>query len=221
LLLSHGGMAPNLKAVVYAETKNVDELNKVVKIISHNKQETTEVYRYGTQKFQNHYRVVKVSKDVAKQFKDIEGFITAEEFMKSPTHLQSFMTAQKIKEYKKSFEFLESFARNSSVISNHLYDLYKDLNNYDDNNGVDSCWRCDNQIEPIVKEILQLDIADEVRYDMKIINKLEEVVEYSQGLDLLNHVHFTDDSRKSVIDFLSLKDKTPDFEQVKQLTLTA
>lgn len=221
LLLSHGGADPNLKAVVYAETKNVDELNKVVKIISHNKHETTEVYRYGAQKFENHYRVVKVSKDVAKQFKNIEGFITAEEFMKSPTHLQSFMTAQKIKEYKSSFEFLESFGHRNSDISNHLCQLYKDIKNYDDNNGVDSCWRCDDQMAPIVKEILQLDIADEVRYDMKIINKLEEVVEYSQGLDLLNHVHFTNQSRKSVIDFLSLKDKTPDFEQVKQLTLTA
>jgi hypothetical protein len=221
LLLSHGGMAPNLKAVVYAETKNVDELNKVVKIISHNKEETTEAYRYGAQKFENHYRVVKVSKDVAKQFKDIEGFITAEEFMKSPTHLQSFMTAQKIKEYKKSFEFLGSFGHRDSNISNHLCELYEDLKNYDYNYGVNSpYWKCDD-IALIVKEILQLDIADEVRYDMKIIDKLEEVVEYSQGLDLLNYVHFTNQSRKSVIDLLSLKDKTPDFEQVKQLTLTA
>ena len=131
------------------------------------------------------------------------------------------MTAQKIKEYKKSFEFLESFGHRDSNISNHLCELYKDLNSYNINNGVDSCWKCDDQIGPIVKEVLQLDIADEVRYDMKIIDKLEEVVEYSQGLDLLNHVHFSNQSRKSVIDFLSLKDKTPDFEQVKQLTLTA
>ena len=66
---------------------------------------------------------------------------------------------------------------------------------------------------------MKLDIPDEVRYNMKMIDKLEEVVEYSQGLGLLNHVNFGRDARKSIEDFLSLKDKMPDNQQVK-LTLT-
>ena len=43
-------------------------------------------------------------------------------------------------------------------------------------------------VKPIVDEIMKLDIPDDVRYSMKMIDKLEEVIEYSQGLDLLNYV---------------------------------
>ena len=75
-------------------------------------------------------------------------------------------------------------------------------------------------IEPVVRDIMKLDIPDEVRYSMKMIDKLEEVVEYSQGLDLLNYVNFASGARKSIEDFLSLKDKMPDNQQLK-LTLTA
>ena len=67
---------------------------------------------------------------------------------------------------------------------------------------------------------MKLDIPDEVRYNMKMIDKLEEVIEYSQGLDLLNYVDFTSRARKSIENFLSLKDKMPDNQQVK-LKLTA
>ena len=44
-------------------------------------------------------------------------------------------------------------------------------------------------------------------------------IKYSQGLDLLNHVNFGVNARKSIEDFLSLKDKMPDNQQIK-LTLT-
>ena len=67
---------------------------------------------------------------------------------------------------------------------------------------------------------MKLDIPDTVRYDMELVDKLEEVVEYSQGLDLLNYVEFGSNSRKSIEDFLSLKGKMPDNQQIK-LTLTA
>ena len=70
-------------------------------------------------------------------------------------------------------------------------------------------------MKPIVDEIMKLDVPDEVRYSMKMINKLEEVVEYSQGLELLNYVNFASGARKSIEDFLSLKDKMPDNQQVK------
>ena len=67
---------------------------------------------------------------------------------------------------------------------------------------------------------MKLDIPDDVRYSMGMINKLEEVVEYAQGLELLNHVTFHLESRNSIEDFLSLKDKMPNNQSVK-LTLTA
>ena len=67
---------------------------------------------------------------------------------------------------------------------------------------------------------MKLDIPDTVRYDMELVDKLEEVVEYSQGLELLNYVDFNSDSRKSIENFLSLKGKMPDTQQIK-LTLTA
>ena len=129
-------------------------------------------------------------------------------------HLQRFITAQKIDKYIKTFKFLSNF----SDYDRPLYGLYCSLNQYH-NNNTNNCWNCEKDIKPIVEEIMKLDIPDEVMYNMKMIDKLEEVVEYSQGLDLLNHVHFTAISRKSIEDFLSLKDKTPDDRQVK-LTLT-
>ena len=70
-------------------------------------------------------------------------------------------------------------------------------------------------MKPIVDEIMKLDIPDDVRYSMKMIDKLEEVIEYSQGLELLNYVDFAHNARKSIEDFLSLKDKMPDNQQVK------
>ena len=66
---------------------------------------------------------------------------------------------------------------------------------------------------------MKLDIPDDIRYSMNMIDKLEEVVEYSRGLDLLNYVSFGANSRKSIKDFLSLKDKLPDTQQIK-LNLT-
>ena len=55
---------------------------------------------------------------------------------------------------------------------------------------------------------------------MGLVDKLEEVVEYSRGLDLLNHVDFNSKSRESILEFLSLKDKLPSNQQSK-LILTA
>ena len=204
-----------LKTVVYAETKDILELNKVVIILSSSQDYISSPYATYEYYFnKGAYRVLKVSKSVAKEFKDLEGFITAHEFMKNPKHLQRFITAQKIDKYIKSFSFLSKF----SDYDRPLYGLYCSLNQYH-NNNTNNCWNCEKDIKPIVEEIMKLDIPDEVRYNMKMIDKLEEVVEYSQGLDLLNHVHFTAISRKSIEDFLSLKDKTPDDRQVK-LTLT-
>ena len=207
---------PTLKAVVYAETKDICELDKVTKILSSDQNNITSPYGgYDSYFSKGPYRVLKVSKDVAKEFKDLEGFITAHEFMKSPKHLQRFITAQQIGKYIESFRFL----RNYGDYDGPLYGLYNALDKYYDSN-TNSCWRCDDDMKPIVKEIMKLDIPDEVRYNMKMIDKLEEVIEYSQGLDLLNHVDFTSRARKSIKDFLSLKDKMPDNQQVK-LTLTA
>jgi hypothetical protein len=67
---------------------------------------------------------------------------------------------------------------------------------------------------------MKLDIPDTVRYDMELVDKLEEAVEYSRGLDLLNHVDFNSNSRESILEFLSLKDKLPSNQQSK-LILTA
>jgi hypothetical protein len=206
---------PTLKAVVYAETKDIDELEKVVKILSSTKDYIYSQYGGYDYRFGNQYKVLKVAKSVAKEFKDLEGFITAHEFMKSPKHLQRFITAQQIGKYIESFRFL----RNYGDYDGPLYGLYNALNKYHHDN-TNSCWRCDDDMKPIVKEIMKLDIPDEVRYNMKMIDKLEEVIEYSQGLDLLNHVDFTSKARKSIEDFLSLKDKMPDNQQIK-LTLTA
>jgi len=206
---------PTLKAVVYAETKDIDELDKVVKILSSTKDYIYNQYGGYDYYFGKHYKVLKVSKDVAKEFKDLEGFITAHEFMKSPKHLQRFITAQQIGKYIESFKFL----RNYDEYDKPLYGLYCSLNKYH-NSNTNSCWRCDDDLKPIVKEIMKLDIPDDVRYSMKMINKLEEVIEYSQGLELLNYVDFAPKARKSIEDFLSLKDKMPDNQQVK-LTLTA
>tara|TARA_R100000329_G_scaffold50716_1_gene46841 strand:- start:141 stop:2546 length:2406 start_codon:yes stop_codon:yes gene_type:complete len=206
---------PVLKAVVYAETKDICELDKVAKILSSTKDYIYNQYGGYNYYFGKQYKVLKVSKDVAKEFKDLEGFITAHEFMKSPKHLQRFITAQQIGKYIESFKFL----RNYDEYNKPLYGLYCSLNKYH-NSNTNSCWRCDDDMKPIVKEIMKLDIPDEVRYNMKMINKLEEVIEYSQGLDLLNHVDFTSKARKSIEDFLSLKDKMPDNQQIK-LKLTA
>jgi hypothetical protein len=109
--------------------------------------------------------------------------------------------------------------RNYDEYDGPLYGLYKALDKYHDKN-TNSCWRCEDDMKPIVDEIMKLDIPDDVRYNMKMIDKLEEVIEYSQGLDLLNHVNFGINARKSIEDFLSLKDKTPDNQQIK-LKLTA
>jgi len=164
--------------------------------------------------FRTEYRVFKVAKNVAKDFKDLEGFITAHEFMKSPKHLQRFATAQKIDQYINSFKFLQDF----QGYDNSLYGLYRSLQKYH-NNNTNSCWRCVDDLKPVVEEIMKLDIPDDIRYSMNMIDKLEEVVEYSRGLDLLNYVSFGANSRKSIEDFLSLKDKLPDTQQIK-LNLT-
>ena len=205
---------PTLKAVVYAETKDVDELEKVVKILGSSRDYYDNTYNY-VYKFKSDYRVLKVSKDVAKQLSKLDGFLTAHEFMKSSTHLQRFATAQRINKFINTFSFLNYY----DDYDKDLYTLYRSLYEYhrDNTNG---CWRCENDIAPIVKEIMKLDIPDDVRFDMDLIDKLEEVVEYSQGLDLLNHVTFHSDSRNSIKDFLSLKDKLPDNQQSK-LILTA
>ena len=206
---------PTLKAVVYAETKDIDELEKVVKILSSTKDYIYSQYGGYDYHFGNQYKVLKVAKSVAKDFKDLEGFITAHEFMKSPKHLQRFITAQQIGKYIQSFKFLSNYEEYDGP----LYGLYKALDNYH-NKNTNSCWRCESDMKPIVEEIMKLDVPDEVRYSMKMIDKLEEVVEYSQGLGLLNYVNFSSMARKSIEDFLSLKDKMPDNQQVK-LTLTA
>ena len=134
--------------------------------------------------------------------------------MKSPKHLQRFATAQKIGKYIKSFTFLQNYEEYDKP----LYGLFQSLRRYHDSN-TNSCWRCTDDIKPVVKEIMKLDISDDIRYSMKMIDKLEEVVEYSRGLNLLNHVSFTSESRKSIKDFLYLKNKMPDNQQIK-LTLT-
>ena len=216
-------VTPTLKAVVYAETKNTEELEKVIKILSSSRCNITTNYRYANQKFEGMYRVVKVSKDVAKQFKNLEGFIKAEDFMKQPEHLQKFITAQRISEYSKMIAFLKEFKdyyTPENSLSTHLSGIWKELHEYEEGNTFKSCWRCED-LSPIIAEIQELDVPNEVKYDMSIIDKLEELVEYSQGLELLNFVSFSEDSRNYIENFLSLKDKTPDFEQVKQLTLTA
>jgi len=206
---------PTLKAVVYAETKDIDELEKVVKILSSTKDYIYSQYGGYDYHFGSQYKVLKVAKSVAKDFKDLEGFITAHEFMKSPKHLQRFITAQKISGYIKSFTFLSNYKE----YNGSLFGLYKSLDKYC-NDNTNSCWRCEDNIKPIVNELMKLDIPDEVRYSMNMIDKLEEVVEYSQGLDLLNYVNFCSTARKSIEDFLSLKDKLPGNQQIK-LTLTA
>jgi len=201
---------PVLKAVVYAETKDICELDKVVKILSSTKDYIYSQYGGYDYHFSKYYKVLKVSKDVAKEFKDLEGFITAHEFMKSPKHLQKFITAQQIGKYIESFRFLQNYKEYDGP----LYGLYNALNKYH-NDNTNSCWRCEQDMKPIVDEIMKLDVPDEVRYSMKMINKLEEVIEYSQGLNLLNYVNFSSMARKSIEDFLSLKDKMPDNQQVK------
>ena len=206
---------PTLKAVVYAETKDVDELAKVVKILGSSNIYYSNNYNYSY-KFDRDYRVVKVSKDVAKQFAKLDGFITAHEFMKSPTHLQRFATAQRIAEFIENFRFLNYYGDKYDV---GLHNLYRSVYEYHKSN-TNGCWRCEDDIKPIVEEIMKLDISDDVRFDMEIIDKLEELVEYSQGLDLLNFVNFTENSRNSIKDFLSLKDKLPENQSIK-LTLTA
>jgi hypothetical protein len=206
---------PKLKAVVYAETKDLDELEKVVKILGSSSDFYKNNYNY-TYKFESDYRVLKVSKDVAKQFANLDGFITAHEFMKDSTHLQRFATAQYIGKFIDSFRFLRDF----DAYDAPLYSLYRSLDQYHNKNTNNSCWRCKDDIQPIVDEIMKLNIPDEVRYSMNMIDKLEEVVEYSQGLNLLNYVSFNEKSRKAIEDFLSLKGKTPDNQQIK-LTLTA
>ena len=135
--------------------------------------------------------------------------------MKSPKHLQRFITAQQIGKYIESFRFL----RNYKEYDGPLYGLYNALDKYH-NSNTNSCWSCDDDMKPIVEEIMKLDIPDEGRHNMKMIDKLEEVIEYSQGLELLNYVDFVSKARKSIENFLSLKDKMPDNQQVK-LTLTA
>ena len=205
----------DLKAVVYAETKDVDELEKVVKILGSSNVYYSNDYNYNY-KFDRDYRVVKVSKDVAKQFAKLDGFITAHEFMKSPTHLQKFATAQRIDKFIENFRFLTNYGDKYDV---NLYNLYRNVSEYHKKN-TNTCWRCEDDIKPIVEEIMKLDISDDVRFDMEIIDKLEELVEYSQGLDLLNFVNFTENSRNSIKDFLYLKDKLPENQSIK-LTLTA
>lgn len=207
-------VTPTLKAVVYAETKDVDELAKVVKILGSSKDYYTNNYNYSY-KFESDYRIVKVSKDVAKQFAKLDGFLTAHEFMKSPTHLQRFATAQRIAEFIHTFSFLNWY----DGYDKDLHTLYRDVYEYHRNN-TNGCWRCEDDIKPIVEEIMKLDISDDVRFDMELIDKLEELVEYSQGLNLLNYVSFSSDSRNSIEDFLSLKDKLPENQSIK-LTLTA
>jgi hypothetical protein len=152
---------------------------------------------------------------VAKQFAKLEGFLTAHEFMKSPKHLQRFATAQRIAKFIHTFKFLNYY----DEYDKPLFGLYRSLYEYHKNN-THGCWRCEDDITPIVKEIMKLDIPDNVRYSMNMIDKLEEVVEYSQGLNLLNYVSFGKDSRNSIKDFLSLKDKLPENQSIK-LTLTA
>ena len=208
-------VTPTLKAVVYAETKDVDELAKVVKILGSSKDYYTNNYNYSY-KFESDYRIVKVSKDVAKQFAKLDGFLTAHEFMKSPTHLQRFATAQRIAKFIEKFKFLNYY---DDKYDKDLHTLYRDVYEYHRNN-TNGCWRCEDDIKPIVEEIMKLDISDDVRFDMELIDKLEELVEYSQGLNLLNYVTFSSDSRNSIEDFLSLKDKLPENQSIK-LTLTA
>ena len=194
---------------------HIVELDKVAIILSSTKDYIYNPYHDYNYYFKGAYKVLKVSKSVAKEFKDLEGFITAHEFMKSPKHLQRFITAQQIGKYIESFKFLADYKEYDGP----LYGLYRSLNKYH-NDNTNSCWRCGMDIDPIVRDIMKLDISDEIRYSMKMIDKLEEVVEYSQGLDLLNYVSFVSGARKSIEDFLSLKDKLPDNQQIK-LKLTA
>jgi hypothetical protein len=208
------GAKPELKAVVYSETKDVDELEKVVKIVGSSRDSYDSGYNYSYS-FKSDYRILKVSKDVAKQFAKLDGFITAHEFMKSSTHLQRFATTQYINKFLKEFKFLRWF----SDYDKDLYHMFNDLDSYHTNN-TNNCWRCESDIDPIVQEIMELNIPDTVRYDMGLVDKLEEVVEYSRGLDLLNHVDFNSNSRESILEFLSLKDKLPSNQQSK-LILTA
>jgi len=205
---------PELKAVVYAETKDLDELEKVVKVLGSSRAFYSNSYNY-LYKFESDYRVLKVSKDVAKQFANLDGFITAHEFMKDSTHLQRFATAQYIGKFIEKIRFLNYFEPYDKDLNSKFYSL----NNFYKKN-TNGCWRCEDDIKPVVEEIMKLDIPDTVRYDMELVDKLEEVVEYSQGLELLNYVDFNSDSRKSIENFLSLKGKMPDTQQIK-LTLTA
>ncbi len=94
---------PTVKAVVYAETKDIEHLEKAVKVLSSYKYNCESWYGGDEYELNKKYRAFKVSKDVAKQFKDLEGFITAEDFMKTPKHIQKFITAQQIEKYIREF----------------------------------------------------------------------------------------------------------------------
>ena len=200
-------------AVVYAETKDVEHLEKAVKVLSSYKYNCESWYGGDEYELNKKYRAFKVSKDVAKQFKDLEGFITAEDFMKTPKHIQKFATARRIEKYLQDIKFLIDFESYDFT----YYRLFKDLQKYEDENSF--IWSS-SELHAIMEEITELGLPEDVIYDMEVINKLEQCVEYCLGLGLLNCVVFGSHSRKYVEDFLSLKDKMPDNQQVK-LTLTA
>ena len=194
-----------LKYVVYAEACDEEWLKKAVKIVSSEGANRESRYYSDTYDVKSHVLCFKVAKNVAKDFKKLEGFINAKDLImdtKNHDKLTKFCTAHRISKMSDSVEFLLNF----STLHPDLYSKYKALRSWEREN-LWSTWASD--VDALVLEIFNVEGVDEsVLIDQTMASNMLETSEYADSIQLLNHVRFNgSEVWDCVRDFLSLKGK--------------
>ena len=116
-----------LSYVVYAETSDLTFLEAASKVLSSTDSNRNNLY-YGTEySMKDNVMCWKVSGEVAKQLKNVEGFIKAEDFMTKKEHRSELMnvcTASEIRKVLPEISFLTDFSRLRPDLYKHYKDVY-------------------------------------------------------------------------------------------------
>ena len=194
-----------LKYVVYAESCDEEWLKKAVVVVSSIANQRRS--RYYSDQFDMDTNVLcfKVAKSVAKDFKNLEGFINAKDlFMETKNHdkLTKFCTGYRINQMLREVRFLNDFDK----LHPALFDAYRNLYEYERNNTW-SAWS--SSVDDVLAEILNVPGIDEkVIINQDMAKAMEDTLAYSKDIQLLNYVSFNgSEVWECVQDFLSLKGK--------------
>jgi len=195
----------SLNYVVYAESCDEEWLKKAVTVISSAANHRSSRYYSDLYDMDRNVLCFKVAKSVAKDFKNLEGFINAKDlFMETKNHdkLTKFCTGYRINQMLGEVRFLNDFEK----LHPALFDAYRNLYEYERNNTW-SAWS--SSVDDVMAEILNVPGIDEkVIIDQDMAKAMEDTSAYAKDIQLLNYVSFNgSEVWECVQDFLSLKGK--------------